>query len=287
MFSAFLFILNVVVWSVLLYPLVFIKILIPIDSFRRWITQVMIRGGEIWIAGNDLNLALTQEIRWKVEIEADLNPKGSYLVIANHRSWIDIIILQHVFNRRLPFLRFFLKSELIYVPLLGGVWWGLDYPFMKRYSREYLEKHPEKRGEDLATTQQSLEKFKGYPVSILNFLEGTRWTPEKRAKQNSPYKHLLKPKAGGLAATLETLGRSMRVIDVTITYPYGTVSYVEMCFGKLKEVVVHVRELPTPEWLGQGTYADNLETREKVQSWVQKIWEEKDRRIEETLKPKL
>jgi hypothetical protein len=50
----------------------------------------------------------------------------------------------------------------------------------------------------------------------MNFVEGTRFTPAKHAAQQSPYKHLLKPKAGGLALALHVLGdRFDSLLDVT------------------------------------------------------------------------
>ena len=56
--------------------------------------------------------------------------------VSNHRSWVDILVLQAVFNRRIPFLKFFLKQQLIWVPFLGLAWWALDFPFMRRHSAD-------------------------------------------------------------------------------------------------------------------------------------------------------
>ena len=112
-----------------------------------------------------------------------------YLMTSNHQSWADILVLQKVTNRRVPSLKFFLKQELIWVPLLGLAWWALDFPFMKRYSRAQLEKRPELKGKDMETTRKACEKYAHYPVSVMNFFEGTRFTEEKHRQQNSPYRH--------------------------------------------------------------------------------------------------
>jgi 1-acyl-sn-glycerol-3-phosphate acyltransferase len=124
--------------------------------------------GSAWIRLNSLILHLTQNLEIRLDIEDEggwenFSTRNSYLVISNHRSWADILILQHLFNGRIPFLKFFLKKELIWVPLLGVAWWALDFPFMKRYSKEYLEKHPERRGKDIETTRKYCKKFKYSP----------------------------------------------------------------------------------------------------------------------------
>ena len=109
-----------------------------------------------------------------------------------------------------PFLKFFLKKELIWVPILGIAWWALDFPFMKRYSAAVLKKRPHLRGKDIEITRQACKKFKSLPVSIMNFVEGTRFTREKHDKQKSPFTHLLKPKAGGIGFVLSTMGEQLQ-----------------------------------------------------------------------------
>jgi 1-acyl-sn-glycerol-3-phosphate acyltransferase len=284
LFSAGLFALNTLFWSFFLYVFLIFKLLIPFQKSRAYFSHLMARIGELWISGNDLNIALTQKIKWNIQLPDNLSMNKSYLVCANHQSWVDIVVLQHVFNRKIPFLRFFLKQELLYVPVLGGAWWALDYPFMKRYTKEYLEKHPEKRGQDLATTIKATEKFKHSKVSILNFLEGTRFTPEKHTKQNSPFQHLILPKAGGFAFVLEAMkGKFNSILDVTIIYPKGAVSLWEAFSGHLQEVVVLVREISVPAELLNGNYLDDPQHREKFQSWIRKLWSEKDLLISRTL----
>lgn len=275
--SGSLFFLNTLFWCLLLYPFVLLKILIPIPSFRLWCTRTMARIAELWISGNDLNIALTQRIKWKVELPPNLSLDRSYLVCSNHQSWVDIVVLQHVFNRKIPFLRFFLKQQLLYVPFLGAAWWALDYPFMKRHTREYLRKHPEKRGEDLRTTMKAIEKFKDSKVSILNFLEGTRFTKAKHDRQASPFQNLLTPKAGGFAFALEAMNEKLHsILDVTIVYPAGAPSLWGALCGQLDEVVVHVREVPPPRDLLNGSYLTNPETKAKLHTWVTNLWKQKD-----------
>ncbi|MBX2987848.1 MAG: acyltransferase [Bdellovibrionaceae bacterium] len=272
--------LNTVFWSSLLLPFAVLKFLIPIRGWQRFLTGIMVWMAENWISFNSFVFSIAGRTRWDVEGLEELQPRQSYLVSANHLSWTDIVVLQHVFNHRIPFLRFFLKKELMWVPFLGIAWWALDYPYMRRYSKEYLEKHPEKRGKDLEATRKACARFRGSPVSVLNFLEGTRFTADKHRRQQSPYRHLLRPKTGGLAFVLQAMGSQFHsLLDVTIVYPQGPVSFWDLCQGRLRHVIVRIREISIPiEFLG-GDYQNDPVFREKIQNWVSNLWEEKDQLI--------
>ncbi len=175
-----------------------------------------------WIGTNSRGLAVVGRMTWDIVEPADLRPDAWYLVTSNHQSWVDIAILQWLFNRRIPMLKFFLKKELFWVPLLGLAWWALEFPFMRRYPRAVLEKRPDLRRKDLDTTRRVCERFRETPVSVLNFVEGTRFSVEKRDRHQSPYRHLLLPRAGGVAQVASTLGDRLEcLLDVTIVYPGG------------------------------------------------------------------
>ena len=189
--------LNTVVMVPLLYVFVLLKVAIPLNQPRVILSRILVRIAEAWISVNNVIIALFSRPRWHLEGLDGLSPNDWYLVTSNHQSWADILVLQRTFNRRIPFLKFFLKQELIKVPLLGLAWWALDFPFMKRHTREEIEKNPELKGKDVETTRKACEKFQYFPTSVMNFFEGTRLTPAKHDAQQSPYKHLLRPKAGG------------------------------------------------------------------------------------------
>lgn len=276
--SAGLFVLNTLFWAPLIYPFAILKWLLPFPMVRRWTTKIMVGIAEMWTVCNNFNMDITQNIRWDVEGLEGLRKDKSYLVCANHQSWMDIVILQKVFNKKIPFFRFFLKYELIYVPLLGLAWWALDFPFMRRHSPEYLSKHPEKRGEDLKTTRKACARFKGNPVSIINFMEGTRFSQEKHDKQKSPYQNLLVPKSGGIAFVLSSMREQLdSFLDVTIFYPEGAVSLGAAFKGKLPVVVVRVREIPIPNGFFNESYLENKNFRGDFKVWIREIWESKDR----------
>lgn len=270
---------NTVLWAPLLYPLALLKMLTPENSsFRFWCSRKMVQIAEAWTAGNNLNLNLMHRIRWDVRLPQGLSRDRLFLITANHQSWVDIVVLQKIFTRQIPFIRFFLKQELIWIPLLGGAFWALDFPFMKRYSKSYLEKHPEKRGTDLETTRKACERFAGSPISVLNFLEGTRFTRNKHRQSGATYRHLLPPKSGGIAFVLEAMGRQFdSILDVTIYYPQKSIDFWSLLSGRIEEVVVRVERIKIPDELLGGSYLDDNAFREKLQTWVRELWMRKDR----------
>jgi 1-acyl-sn-glycerol-3-phosphate acyltransferase len=239
---------------------------------------------EAWISCNSGWMALTQRTDWDVQGIDGLDPDSWYMVNCNHQSWVDILVLQHLLNHKIPLLKFFLKQQLIWVPVMGLAWWALDFPFMRRHSEEYLKQHPEMRAKDQETTRRACAKFALVPTSVMNFLEGTRFTPAKHARQQSPYRHLLKPKAGGMALALNAMGDKFRaVLDITIVYPDGTPTFWHFLQGRMRRVVVHARVLPIPTHLINADYGGDAEVRLQFQAWVQQLWRDKDARIGDVL----
>ncbi|MCP3788266.1 UNVERIFIED_ORG: 1-acyl-sn-glycerol-3-phosphate acyltransferase [Pseudomonas parafulva] len=238
---------------------------------------------ETWSEIDKAIFALCTPTQWDIRGIENLRRDTSYLAISNHQSWVDIPALIESLNRRTPFFKFFLKKELIWVPLLGLAWWGLDYPFMKRYSKAFLEKHPELKGKDLEITKAACELFKRQPVTVVNYLEGTRFTEAKRQEQQSPYRHLLKPKAGGVAFVLAALGEQLdALLDVTIVYPGDKApGFWDLLNGSVSRVIIdiQVRELDPALWA--GGYESDPVFRQTVQAWVNQLWLEKDERIEQ------
>ena len=267
---------NTVFWTTLLFIITLFKIVVPLAAWRSLCSRVLNWIATSWIFMNNLGIRLTKSVKWDVKGLAGLNLKGYYLVIANHQSWLDIVVLQKIFNRRIPMLKFFLKKELIWVPLLGPAWWALDFPFMKRYSRSFLAKHPHLKGKDLETTRKACEKFRNIPVAIMNFVEGTRFTCEKAMRQESPYTSLLKPKAAGVAFVLGAMGENLeRILNVTIAYPKGPRGLWDFMCGKVTEIKVMVDSIPiTQEILGD--YFQDGEYRERFQIWLNNLWAQKD-----------
>jgi 1-acyl-sn-glycerol-3-phosphate acyltransferase len=275
-FSLIVVSINTVFWASLLFFVALLKWAIPIDSWRTPCSRLLNAIGQSWIGCNNLGLRLTKNIRWDVEGTEDLSPNSWYLVVANHQTWVDIVVLQKIFYGKIPMLKFFLKKELFWVPFLGIAWWALDFPFMRRSSSVH---------KDFETARQACEKFKLVPVSVMNFLEGTRFTPGKREKQSSPYNHLLKPKAGGIALVLGTMGNQLRsILDVTIAYPEGVQSIWAFLCCKSMTIKVRIKRLPITSEL-VGDYLDDREFRKRFSDWLNALWDEKDHLIDTMLRP--
>jgi 1-acyl-sn-glycerol-3-phosphate acyltransferase len=282
--SLLLFTLNTVFWCTPLYLLLLFKLAIPNRRWREFQARLLVRIAEAWIDGNNLILNLTQRIEWDVAGLDGLQRDAWYLVSSNHQSWVDIVVLQRVFNHRIPFLKFFIKQPLIWVPLLGGVWWALDFPFMKRHSAAYLAKHPEAKEQDQETTRRMCARFRNTPITLLNFLESTRFQPVKQARQRSPYRYLLRPKAGGLAFALGALPDRMRtLLDVTLVYPDGRNTFWDLLCGRIPRVIVRVRLLPIPPDFLSRDYRNDADFRIAFHRWIGQIWAEKDALIGELL----
>ncbi len=282
--ASFLMALNALFWVPVLLFFSLLKLLLPFDAAQRFFAPILLWIAEAWISGNSAWMALTQRTHWDVQGIAALEPDNWYMVNCNHQSWVDILVLQHHLNRRIPLLKFFLKQQLIWVPVMGLAWWALDFPFMRRHSEEYLKKHPEMRGKDQETTRKACAKFSLVPTSVMNFLEGTRFTAAKHARQQSPYVHLLKPKAGGMALALKAMGDKFQaILDVTIVYPDGTPTFWHFLQGRLRRVILRARLLPIPRHLVGADYSGDAEVRAQYQAWVQQLWREKDAQITELL----
>ncbi|MFJ4055447.1 acyltransferase [Pseudomonas putida] len=276
-----LLLLNTVVLICPLLVFALLKLVLP-GRWRDYASAAVMWVAEAWSEIDKAIFALCIPTQWDIRGVENLRKDTSYLAVSNHQSWVDIPALIESLNRRTPFFKFFLKKELIWVPLLGLAWWGLDYPFMKRYSKAFLEKHPELKGKDLEITKAACELFKRQPVTVVNYLEGTRFTEAKRQAQQSPYRYLLKPKAGGVAFVLAALGEQLdALLDVTIVYPGNKApGFWDLLNGSISRVVIdiQVRELDPALWAGD--YENDPAFRQTVQAWVNQLWIEKDQRIE-------
>ncbi|MBT8136368.1 MAG: acyltransferase [Gammaproteobacteria bacterium] len=279
-----LFVLNLTFWIIPYYVVAILKLIIPIAAWRRLCVRWLEAIGEIWIDCNNFFIATVAGIKYDIAGNEDLRRRDWYLVSSNHQTWVDVVVLQRTFNRRIPFLKFFIKKQLIWVPLLGLAWWALELPFMHRHSRAEIDKNPELRGQDLEITRQACARFSETPTSLINFVEGTRFNEEKRQAQDAPYQYLLNPKAGGIAFALAAMGETMhKLLDVTIVYPQGGGTFWELLSGQIGKVIVRVRQLEIPQEFLGGDYLNDPEFRERFQRWVRELWQEKDQLIGELM----
>lgn len=277
-----LLLLNTLVLICPLMVFALLKLVLP-GRGRDYASWAVMWIAETWSEIDKAIFALCIPTQWDIRGIEKLRQDTSYLCVSNHQSWVDIPALIESLNRRVPFFKFFLKKELIWVPLLGLAWWALDYPFMKRYSKAFLDKHPELKGKDLEITKAACELFKRQPVTVVNYLEGTRFSEAKRQAQQSPYQHLLKPKAGGVAFVLAALGEQLdALLDVTIVYPGNKApGFWDLLSGNISRVIIDIRVRELDPALCAGDYENDPAFRQTVQAWVNQLWVEKDQRIEQ------
>ncbi len=262
-------------------PIFFLGLLklLPLRHLKSFCTIAVDKIATLW---SDINNACINRnpVQWEITGLENLTRQKCYLVIANHQSWLDIVILQRLFNRKIPVLKFFIKDQLKWVPLLGFCWWAMGCPFMKRYSKEYLAEKPHKKNKDLQSAQKAIALFKYAPVTIMNFVEGTRFSHEKYQQQKSPYQHLLKPRSGGISFAISTMGQQFdALLDVTIVYPDPNYSLWAFLCHRMNTIKVHVRQLEIPSHFINSSLLSEEKILEEFRNWLNAHWLEKDRLI--------
>ena len=285
--SIALTILVTVICSVPIIVAGLIKLLVPIPAVWRSISVFCNFMMYCWCEGLALLLHLNPWLKWDVQGLEGLNKKNWYLLISNHHSWADIVVLCVLFRKHIPMNKYFLKQQLAWVPFIGLACWALDMPFMRRSSRSYLIRHPERRGKDVETPRRSCEKFRSHPTTIVNFVEGSRFTDVKKRETRSPYHNLLPPKAAGIAMALNVLGSQFdKLLNVTLCYPENHARpFYDMLSGRLTRIVVRINLVPIGEEL-HGDYVNDKNFKRGFQRWLNGLWEEKDRQLTDIMRDK-
>lgn len=274
--------LNLILWGIPVMLLGIVKLVLPGGEPRRKLRLLLSELGDRWAGGNDIIFDRLLDTKWDISGIDGLRPDGHYLIVSNHASWLDIFVLQRAFHRRVAFMRFFIKQHLIWFPILGQACWAMDFPFMRRYTPEYLERHPEKRGKDLETTRRTCRRYRRIPMAILNFIEGTRFTRAKQLEEKSPYRNLLRPRVGGIAFVLASLGEQLDgVVDVTISYPRPDVRFWEFITNRVGRVVVRARLIEVPAQFVTEPITEPGPARETFKIWIESLWREKDELLDQ------
>lgn len=277
---------NMLTIPVIVILLALITKIMPIKSLKKILYKLSHNIlPDLWVAINSFAMDVASTTEWEIIQNGELSREGWYFLMSNHQSWLDILVLQRVFLRKIPMLKFFMKQDLLWTLPIGGLaCYVLDFPFMKRHNKEFLKKHPEQRDKDIETTRKSCEKYKYQPIAVMNYVEGTRFTEEKHRIRKSPYQNLLPPKAGGIALVLATMSDYMQhIIDTTIVYHTKTPSLSDFFFGQIKRITVHYEVLPVPKEL-LGDYYHDKDFRVSFQQWLNKRWQQKDQLLNQIRK---
>ena len=267
---------NMVFWSSLLFLAGILRLIVPFKDWRNFWTSVTIVVGEACISCN--NAWITVLHRPSIEISGmeDVKKNNWYVATSNHQSWGDILVLQKITNRKIPLLRFFMKDVLKWIPIVSIVGWSLDMPFLKRYSKEQVEKNPSLRGKDLEQMKKAFKRLETNPGTVLSFAEGTRFTQLKHDDQQSPFKNLLRPKAGGIGIALSTMPFITTLLDFSISYESKTKSFWDFLCGRMSVISIKIRVIEIPKNLLGNNYSKEKGFRDDLKDWLYEIWEAKE-----------
>lgn len=279
--------LNCIVIATPIMILGLIRILIPLSLIANLCEQCNFWLYRIWVFDNAMILKLTNNIKWHISGDKIPKIKKSCVVISNHLSWADIIILCCVYRGRIPTTKFFMKHSLIYIPFVGLACYALGMPFLRRYSREKLLKDPKLRNADIESTKKACRRLATNPSSLINFVEGTRFTPVKAKLARSQYQNLMPPKAASVAIALGEIGKDIDyVFNTTLVYPhnrYPSKPFIDLLKGKLKDVYADIELVKvTPEI--SGDYLGDKAYKHQFTMHLRDVWQEKDEKITKILK---
>jgi len=280
--SFFCLTINMIFWSSLLFLTGIIRLVVPTNNWKKLWTSVTIFIGETCISFNNAWIKVLLRPSISIIGMENLKKEHWYIATSNHQSWGDIFILQKITNRKVPLLRFFMKDVLKWIPIVSIVGWALDMPFLKRYSKEQIDKNPSLRGKDLEQMKKAFKRLETNPGTVFSFAEGTRFTKQKHEDQNSPYKNLLKPKAGGIGVALSTMPYISTLIDIGISYDSDSKSFWSFLCGEMSDIKIKVRSIEIPEDLLNKDYAKDRQFRDDLKNWLNQIWGEKDRFLSST-----
>ena len=118
-----------------------------------------------------------------------------------------------------------------------------------------------------------------HQFTLINYVEGTRFTETKKRRRKSPYDYLLTPKAGGIAFTLSAMDKQIHTI-LNVTMVYSTRQHISWAFlkGNMRQITVNIEQIPIRDDL-RGDYQNDREFRVHFQRWLNQVWQDKDKLI--------
>ena len=257
------------------------RIIIPLRSFKIFLSKVSNVIGDITVYWVKLTMILMHGNNIElIGDDKEFKMDEWYMAMSNHQSWADIFVLLVSANYKIPLLKFFMKKELWWIPFVFLANKTLNMPFVNRHSKEEVKKNPGLRTKDYENTIKSCKRFLRSPSTIFSYAEGTRFTRDKHEKQNSPYKNLLKPKVGGMATALSAMPKINTLIDYSLIYKTNKRSAWDFLTGEMRQVKVCVKKYNIPESLKNRNYSTDEQYREDFKVWIESIWAEKDKDIE-------
>ena len=267
------------------FVLAFVRLILPFGPVLSFVDRINQAVFYLWISNNAFLMWLTNRIQWDIQ-GADIEKiKGSCFIISNHVTWTDIVMLGQIYRGKIPITKFFLKHSLIYIPLIGLACLGLGMPFLRRYSKQQLLKNPKLKTKDIESTNKACRRLIHAPSTLVNFVEGTRYTKEKAAAVKSPYHHLMPPKAASLGIALGQIGKDIEILfNTTLRYPDNEESpFIDMLKGKLKTVYASIEPIKVTDEI-IGDYLGDKQFKHSFTLWLRELWERKDAELDEMYK---
>ena len=194
-------------------------------------------------------------------VDGTLPDHVTQVIVVNHQTWFDIPILQHVVTGQGPILKFLIKRQLVWLPIVGWICYALNFPRLNRGGDGRAQRQD---FDAIKAASSTMSKERG---ALLIFAEGTRITEEKHRNQNSPYKKLLTPRPGGLKIALSTMPPDTPLVDITINYKNGETNFWKCLHGASREIDIHIEEHNAAEIVD-------------ARSWLRDRWEQKDKRLQ-------
>ena len=257
------------------------RAVIPLKSFKLFLAKISNKIGDLTVYGLKLIMLLMHGNNIQVINNEKYDMNKCYMAMSNHQSWADIFVLLTVANKKIPLLKFFMKKELWWIPFVFLANKTLNMPFVNRHSKKAIEKNPSLRTKDYENTLKSCKRFLRAPSTIFSYAEGTRFTSKKHKAQNSKYKNLLQPKIGGMATALSAMPEIDTLINFSVVYKSKKRSAWSFLNGEMKDVKVFIKSYKIPENLKNRNYGSDHLYREEFKEWIEEIWDEKDRKIDE------
>ena len=275
-----LIVFNTILIATPILVLAIFRLVLPFNPIIRIIEKSNLFLYKIWVQINSFTIALTNKIDWQLDTATIPKIKNSCIIICNHQSWADIIMICHIFKGKIPVTKFFLKHSLIYIPFLGLACLGLGMPFLRRYSKQQLLKNPKLKYKDIESTNRACKHLIYSPSTLVNFVEGTRYTPQKAKLAKSSYEHLMPPKAASLGVALGQIGHDIDMLfNTTLRYPDNeTDPFIDMLKGRLKTVYATVEPIKVTDNL-VGDYLNEKQFKYSFTLWLRNLWEHKDKEL--------
>ena len=272
----FLAILLILTIGVLYLSLINVPRVTPSKRVKKLLGNLSNKTGSNIVNLITMSLKLLHNLKWEFDIPDGVDTNSWYIAISNHQSWADIFILLAAGHNKIPLLKFFMKKELKWIPIIYLVHKTVDMPFLNRHTQAQVKSNPGLKKLDYENAKKAAKRFSRNPSTAFSFAEGTRFTKTKHDKQGSPYKNLLKPKIGALAIALPGMPQVNSLIDFTVVYKSNRRSTWDFLCGEMSQAKVKARIYDIPEDLKSEAFEQEKEYRKKFKLFIERIWKEKD-----------